>query len=126
MRAVVGGTWPLLFAAAHYYWAAGGRLGVPGIARVVTSRPWFLAYDLAAGLGFTVAAAAWVYVAWRKIARLVGRSRRTWPLPNQAPIAGFVVALALVTWVVRIRYPVGKWVPLLFVLPAEPATCPST
>jgi surface polysaccharide O-acyltransferase-like enzyme len=36
----------------------------------------------------------------------------------------FVLALALVSWIVRFWYPVDKWVPLLFVMPAEPAHLP--
>jgi hypothetical protein len=65
-----------------------------------------------------------VYVAWREFA---GRSTATagrWSPPNHFAIAGFVVGLALVTWIVRIWYPVDKWVPLLWVIPAEPAHLP--
>ena len=44
---MVAGAWPLPFAAAHY-WAAGGRLGVPGTAS--DQEPaMFLAYDLTVG-----------------------------------------------------------------------------
>jgi hypothetical protein len=39
-------------------------------------------------------------------------------------ILGFAAALALVTFVVRLRYPVDHWVPLLWVLAAEPAHLP--
>jgi glucans biosynthesis protein C len=46
------------------------------------------------------------------------------PLPNHAAIGSFIAALALVTWIVRIWYPVDKWVPFLWVLPAEPAHLP--
>jgi hypothetical protein len=35
-----------------------------------------------------------------------------------------VVALALITWIFRVLYPVDKWVPLLWVVPAEPAHLP--
>jgi glucan biosynthesis protein C len=46
------------------------------------------------------------------------------PLPSHAAIGSFIVALALVTWIVRIWYPVDKWVPFLWVMPAEPAHLP--
>jgi len=76
---------------------------------------WFLAHLLV----YTA-----IYVALRKIARRAGRPPGTWAPPRHSAIAGFVLALALSTWVIRIWYPVGKWVPLLFVLPAEPAHLP--
>jgi glucans biosynthesis protein C len=46
------------------------------------------------------------------------------PLPSNAAIASFIVALALITWLVRIWYPVDKWVPFLWIMPAEPAHLP--
>lgn len=76
---------------------------------------WFLAHLLA----YTA-----IYVAWRTLAGLAGRSPRAWAPPGHGAIAGFVAALALSMWIVRIWYPVGKWVPLLFVLPVEPAHLP--
>ncbi len=63
-----------------------------------------------------------IYVAWRHLADRTGRSRRTWAPPSHAAIVGFVVGLAVVTWIVRFWYPVDEWVPLLFVLAAEPAS----
>lgn len=75
---------------------------------------WFLG-DL---LLYTV-----VYVAWRKFADRAGRPHRTWSSPNHPAIAGFVIGLALVTWIVRWWYHVDEWVPLL-VVPAEPANLP--
>ncbi len=65
-----------------------------------------------------------IYVAWRLAAGRAGRPRRTWAPPGHAAIAGFVVALALLTWIVRLWYPVDKWVPLAYVLAAEPAKMP--
>lgn len=35
--------------------------------------------------------------------------------------AGYIVALSLLTWVIRWEYAVDEWVPLLVLLPAEPA-----
>lgn len=64
------------------------------------------------------------YVVWRWIADRAARPRRAWAPPNNAAILGFVVGLALVTWIVRVWYPVDEWVPLLFVVAAEPAHLP--
>ena len=62
------------------------------------------------------------YVGWRLIAdRKTERSRREWPVPSHSAIVGFVVVLALATWVVRWWYPIDEWVPLFFVVAAEPA-----
>ena len=76
---------------------------------------WFLAHLLA----YTA-----IYVACRSLARRAGRPPRTLAPSRHAAIAGFVLVLALCTWIIRIWYPVGRWVPLLFVLPAEPAHLP--
>jgi glucans biosynthesis protein C len=65
-----------------------------------------------------------VYVAWRQTVVLSEQAPSKWPPPNHAAIAGFVFALALITWTVRVWYPVDKWVPLLWVVPAEPAHLP--
>ena len=65
-----------------------------------------------------------VYVAWRQLgARSTVPAGRSSP-PGHVAIAAFVAALAVVTWIVRIRYPVDKWVPLLGIVPAEPAHLP--
>jgi fucose 4-O-acetylase-like acetyltransferase len=77
---------------------------------------WFLGHLLLYSVG---------YVAWRQIAdRRTDRPPRIWSPPNHAAIVGFVVGLALVTWVVRGWYPIDEWVPLFFVLAAEPAHLP--
>jgi glucan biosynthesis protein C len=65
-----------------------------------------------------------VYVAWRTLRGRRSRPYRMWPAPSNGAIVGFVVALSLVTWIVRWWYPVDTWVPLLFVVPAEPAHLP--
>lgn len=66
-----------------------------------------------------------VYVAWRQFSdRRRGSHHRTWPVPNHVAIVGFVVLLAVVTWVVRFWYPIDEWVPLFFVLATEPAHLP--
>ena len=35
-----------------------------------------------------------------------------------------MIVVALITWIVRLRYPVDKWVPLLWIIPTEPAHLP--
>ena len=42
--------WSASFALVHVAWAVGWRAGVPHDAPPIHDRPWFLAYDLAAGL----------------------------------------------------------------------------
>ncbi|MGY3546420.1 glucan biosynthesis protein C [Bradyrhizobium sp. USDA 4472] len=63
------------------------------------------------------------YAALRRISISPGRVLKL-PLPGHAAMASFIAALALVTWVVRIWYPVDKWVPFLLVMPAELAHVP--
>lgn len=62
-----------------------------------------------------------VYVAWCRFADRARRPRRTFAPPSHGAIVAFVIALALVNWVVRWWYPVDEWVPLFFLLAAEPA-----
>ena len=77
---------------------------------------WFLGHLVLYSVG---------YVAWRHVADHRGSgSRRTWSPPSHAAIVGFIICLALVSWVVRIWYPVDEWVPLFFLIPAEPAHLP--
>jgi len=77
---------------------------------------WFLGHLLLYSLG---------YVIWRSVAdRRTSRPPRTWPVPGNIAIVLFVIGLALVTWIVRIWYPIDEWVPLLFVVAAEPAHMP--
>jgi peptidoglycan/LPS O-acetylase OafA/YrhL len=64
------------------------------------------------------------YTGWRRISQLSEGTPMRLPLPNHAAIASFLVALALITWVVRIWYPVDNWVPFLWIMPAEPAHLP--
>jgi glucan biosynthesis protein C len=77
---------------------------------------WFLGHLLL----YSVA-----YVAWRLIAdRRSNRSPRTWAVPSHAAIIGFVVVLALITWVVRWWFPIDEWIPLFNILATEPAHLP--
>jgi acyltransferase-like protein len=65
-----------------------------------------------------------VYVAWRQVGARSEQAPSRWASPDHAAIGGFVIVVALITWIVRVRYPVDKWVPLLWVLAAEPAHLP--
>jgi glucans biosynthesis protein C len=64
------------------------------------------------------------YAALRRISEPSGGAPMKLALPSHAAIASFVVALALITWFVRIWYPVDRWVPFLWIMPAEPAHLP--
>jgi surface polysaccharide O-acyltransferase-like enzyme len=61
------------------------------------------------------------YVTWR---RFSGRAPHSWPTPGHRSILAFTLGLIGVTWVLRWWYPVDEWVPLLGVVPAEPARLP--
>jgi surface polysaccharide O-acyltransferase-like enzyme len=75
---------------------------------------WFVAHLLLYSAAFA---------AWRAV---VPRSAPTVTCapPSHAAIAAFTVALSLITWIVRIRYPVDDIVPLLWIMPAEMAHLP--
>jgi surface polysaccharide O-acyltransferase-like enzyme len=62
-----------------------------------------------------------VYAIWRRFA---GGGRRVWATPGHRPILAFTAGLVAVTWVVRWWYSVDEWVPLLGLVPAEPARLP--
>jgi surface polysaccharide O-acyltransferase-like enzyme len=64
------------------------------------------------------------YTALRRVSEPYEGAPEKLPLPGHAAITSFTVALALITWLVRIWYPVDKWVPFLWVMPAEPAHLP--
>ena len=77
---------------------------------------WFLGHLVLYSVG---------YVAWRHVAdRRAGGPRGTWSPPGHAGIVGFIIALALISWIVRIWYPIDEWVPLFFFMAAEPAHLP--
>jgi glucan biosynthesis protein C len=77
---------------------------------------WFLGHLLLYSVG---------YATWRLLAdRRSNNSPGPWATPNHAGIVGFIVGLALVTWVVRWWYPIDAWVPLFFLVAAEPAHLP--
>lgn len=77
---------------------------------------WFLVHLLVYSLG---------YALWRHVVRRDTSSQHTeLPVPTHLAILLFVVALALITWIVRIWFPIDRWVPLFFVIPAEAAHLP--
>lgn len=74
---------------------------------------WFLGHLVLYSVG---------YVAWRRVAdHRSSRPRRIWSPPSHAAIVGFIIWLALISWIVRIWYPIDDWVPLFFFMAAEPA-----
>jgi surface polysaccharide O-acyltransferase-like enzyme len=64
------------------------------------------------------------YAALHQISGLFEGAPRNVPLVGHAAIASFIAVLALITWLVRIWYPVDRWVPFLWIVPAEPAHLP--
>jgi glucan biosynthesis protein C len=77
---------------------------------------WFLIHLLLYSLG---------YVLWRHIIRRDIYSKRLkLSVPGHRAILLLFVALALGSWIVRIWYPIDRWIPLFFVIPAEAAHLP--
>ncbi len=93
--------------------------------RVELGHLWFLAHLLAY---------AALYTAWRLSARIVAARRGNAPQnisevretrpPGHAAILGFTLALAAATFLVRLAYPIDRWVNLLGFLPSEVAHLP--
>jgi fucose 4-O-acetylase-like acetyltransferase len=123
------------------------RLGVPIAGFVLTVAVIVLIHDLVVGggsvqgflsvvaslaLGEFHLAQLWfvdqllafvvLYAVWRLLT--ARRSIPALPTPGNAAIIGYLVALAVVTFVVRIDYPVDRWVVLLGIMPAEIAHLP--
>jgi hypothetical protein len=63
-----------------------------------------------------------LYAAWRVVSAkwTIGAL----PVPSNLAILGYVVALAMATFLVRIEYPIDSWVPVLGIMPAEIAHLP--
>jgi surface polysaccharide O-acyltransferase-like enzyme len=77
---------------------------------------WFLAHLLLYGA---------VYALWRLATRR--RPTQASPIrfvPNHWAILSFTLVLALASWLVRIWYPIDRWEPLFFIIPAEIAHLP--
>lgn len=65
-----------------------------------------------------------VYLLWRQITKGQNRKATAVPLPTYRAILIFVIALALVSFVVRIWYPIDRWVALFWLVPSEIAHLP--
>lgn len=77
---------------------------------------WFLGHLLVYSAG---------YVLLRRVAERRSSHRdKAWPLPTHSTVVWFVVALAVVTWIVRGWFPMEHWYPLVFVVASEPAHLP--
>lgn len=77
---------------------------------------WFLLHLLLYGL---------IYALWRRYRPLsLGRRGKAGAHPTHGQIIIFLLALAGVTWVVRIWYPIDRWVALFFLIPSEIAHLP--
>jgi hypothetical protein len=64
------------------------------------------------------------YLLWRQTRKGQNEEESAVPLPTTLIILIFIIALALVSFVVRIWYPIDVWVPLFYVIPAEVAHLP--
>lgn len=77
---------------------------------------WFLAHLLLYSAGYVVLR--------RYTERRPAKAARVWATPTHATIIWFTVALTLVTWIVRIVFPIDHWWPIFFVVASEPAHVP--
>lgn len=62
-----------------------------------------------------------LYVAWRQFTQAEPKSEPIWPVPSHATITGFIAIVGSITWIIRIYFPIDAWVPLMWLIPAEPA-----
>ena len=76
---------------------------------------WFLLHLLLYSFG---------YLLWRQIRKRLNSRETSVPLPTHRTILIFAIALALISFVVRIWYPIDRWAPLLYLIPAEIAHLP--
>jgi hypothetical protein len=66
-----------------------------------------------------------VYAIWRWVTDRWGlKARLRFRLPNHLFILAFALGLTVISWVIRIRYPLDQWKPLLYIIPAEVAHLP--
>ncbi len=65
-----------------------------------------------------------VYLLWQQITKGLNRKATAVPLPTYRAILIFVIALALVSFVVRIWYPIDRWAALFWLIPSEIAHLP--
>ncbi|TQL66377.1 hypothetical protein FB381_0231 [Nocardioides albertanoniae] len=66
--------WSFSFACVHFAWALGWEGGLPGGTPPIADRPWFLAYDVAAGLLMVVAAPVAVAIGRGRAGRWLRRT----------------------------------------------------
>jgi hypothetical protein len=99
--------------------ARSGALRVGGARYIATTLfgPWHLGH-----LWFlaNLLAYACAYAAWRHLGGERSGAARPVPLRNRRIVA-FTLGLALVTFAIRVRFQIDQWIPLLGVLPVEPA-----
>lgn len=77
---------------------------------------WFLGHLLLYSAG---------YVVMRRYKERRGHTQvKVRSTPTDAAVIGFIAALTLVTWLVRIPFPIDDWWPIVFVVAAEPAHLP--
>ena len=77
---------------------------------------WFVAHLIVYAVGYTL---------WRQLARRgTPTARRETPVPGHRAILGYTLAMAVVTAVVRIWYPIDRWEQVLVVFPTEFAHLP--
>jgi len=79
--------WSFAFACVHVGWALGWRGGLPDDLPSIADRPWFLAYDILAGLLMYAAAAVALFLLGADPA---DRRTRTW---RTATLIGSIAAL---------------------------------
>ena len=66
--------WSFGFACVHFAWALGWEGGLPADVGPIFERPWFLAYDLAAGLLMVIAAPVAIAIGRGRASRLLRRT----------------------------------------------------
>lgn len=114
--------WALLVQAPATYLLS-GRPPLPEFVRLLYEPGWLPLYAHLWFIAHLLLYSA-AYAAWRQLFNRPTRPAIYRPPPSVAAIAGFVMVLAFITWIVRIAYPVDEWVPLFWIIPAEPAHLP--
>jgi glucan biosynthesis protein C len=66
-----------------------------------------------------------IYILWRKFGTAnISIPDAVTKLPAHAHVLIFILALTVVTWIVRIWYPIDRWAAFLFLIPSEVAHLP--
>jgi len=115
----------LVFIALHLplvYFAGGGPRPLRAYAAWLYANGWGPVYLHLWFLGDLLLFTAF-YVIWRRMVR--GEpTKQPVRAPMGASLVAFTAVIAVATWIVRIRYPVDHWVPLFWIVAAEPAHLP--